>query len=145
MSYFVKLVLIIFVGTAVMLGCAKPVTSGIGSSQMTASDNYKVHLKLDNPKLAKKLQITNVITRKNNDLLQLNLELSSKYKKSQSLQYHFEWFDEQGFAVEAGKAPWNPLDLHGFAVINLDALAPSVKASKFKVYVREVSTKAQRF
>jgi len=145
MSHFVKLVLIIFVGAAVMLGCAKPVTSGIGSSQMTASDNYKVHLKLDNPKLAKKLQITNIITRKNNDLLQLNLELSSKYKKSQSLQYHFEWFDDQGFAVEAGKAPWKPLDLHGFSVINLDALAPSVNASKFKVYVREVSTKAQRF
>lgn len=145
MSHFVKLVLIIFVGAAVMLGCAKPVTSGIGSSQMTASDNYKVHLKLDNPKLAKKLQITNIITRKNNDLLQLNLELSSKYKKSQTLQYHFEWFDDQGFAVEAGKAPWKPLDLHGFAVINLDALAPSVRASKFKVYVREVSTKAQRF
>ena len=145
MSHFVKLVLIIFVGAAVMLGCAKPVTSGIGSSQMTASDNYTKHLKLDNPKLAKKLQITNIITRKNNDLLQLNLELSSKYKKSQNLQYHFEWFDDQGFAVEAGKAPWKPLDLHGFAVINLDALAPSVNASKFKVYVREVSTKAQRF
>ena len=95
MSHFVKLVLIIFVGAAVMLGCAKPVTSGIGSSQMTASDNYTKHLKLDNPKLAKKLQITNIITRKNNDLLQLNLELSSKYKKSQTLQYHFEWFDDQ--------------------------------------------------
>ncbi|WP_252733351.1 YcfL family protein [Pseudoalteromonas sp. C2R02] len=145
MSHFIKLVFVIFVSVYMMLGCAKPVTSGIGSSPMTVSDNYQAHLKLDNPKLAKKLQITNIITRKNNDLLQLNLELSSKYKKSQTLQYHFEWFDDQGFAVEAGKAPWKPLDLHGFAVINLDALAPSVRASKFKVYVREVSTKAQRF
>jgi len=145
MSYFIKLVFIIFVSVSILTGCAKPVTSGIGVNQMTALDNYQVYLKLDNPKLAKKLQITNIISRKNNDLLQLNLELSSKYKKSQNLQYHFEWFDEKGFAVEAGKAPWKPLDLHGFAVINLDALAPSVKASKFKVYVREVSTKAQRF
>jgi len=145
MSHFFKSILIIFVSVTVMAGCAKPVTSGIGTSQMTASDNYRVHLKLDNPKLAKKLQITNVISRMNNDLLQLNLELSSQYKKSQSLQYHFEWFDAQGFSVEAGKAPWMPLDLHGFSVINLAALAPSVKASKFKIYVREVSTKAQKF
>ena len=145
MSYFIKLGFIIFVSVSILIGCAKPVTSGIGVNQMTALDSYQVHLKLDNPKLANKLQITNIISRKKNDLLQLNLELSSKYKKSQNLQYHFEWLDEQGFAVEAGKAPWKPLDLHGFAVINLDALAPSVKASKFKVYVREVSTKAQRF
>lgn len=143
MSHFLKL--IIFVSVSVMVGCVKPVTSGIGINQMTESDNYRMHLKFDNPKLTKKLQITNVISRMNNDLLQLNIELSSNYKRLQNLQYHFEWFDDQGFAVEAGKSSWKPLDLHGFAVISLAALAPSVKASKFKVYVREVSTKAQRF
>ncbi|SFC60364.1 YcfL family protein [Pseudoalteromonas denitrificans] len=129
----------------ILAGCAKPVTSGIGTSQLTLGDDFSQHLKLDNPKLVKKLKISNVISRKNNDLLQLNLELSSQYKKSQSLQYHFEWFDLQGFAVEAGKSPWQSLDLHGFGVINLTALAPSVRAEKFKIYVREVSTKSQKF
>lgn len=137
-KYPVMLVLIV---TGFFITACKnipPVTSGIGSSQIAPGQKYNEHLQIDNKQLAEQLYISDVKSRTSNDFLQLNLTLTSRYKKSLQLQYQFQWFDKDGFAIEAGKSPWQALELHGMQTATVAGLAPSIKVSTFSLYVREV-------
>lgn len=122
-----------------------PVTSGIGSDQIAQGENFNEHLLIDNTQLAKKLYISNIKSRTINDLLQLNVTLASQYKKSLKLQYQFQWFDKDGFAIEVGKSPWQAIDLHGMQKIVAEDLAPSKEVATFSIYVREVPEKFFKF
>lgn len=136
--------LLLFLLSAFFISACKnvpPVTSGIGSEQLTPGHQYSKHLLVDNKKLAKQLYISEIKSRKKNDLLQVNLSLTSTYKKSLQLQYQFQWFDQDGFAVEAGKSPWQPLDLHGMQTQTVASLAPTANVASFSLYVREVPEK----
>jgi len=140
-KYPVMLVLIV---TGFFISACKnvpPVTSGIGSSQIAPGQKYSKHLQIDNKQLAAKLYISDIKSRTNNDFLQLNLTLTNRYKKSLQLQYQFQWFDQDGFALEAGKSPWQALELHGMQTAAVAGLAPSTKVSTFSLYVREVPEK----
>jgi uncharacterized protein YcfL len=122
-----------------------PVTSGLGSELIQQGDNYAKRLVVDNPSLGKQLEITDIKTRQTNDLLEVNLQLSSHYNKSLKLQYHFNWFDAQGFIVEAQKTPWKALELHGMQTVLLRGVAPNAGVESFNLYVREVTAKAYNY
>lgn len=124
-------------------GCVNvpPVTSGIGSEQIYPGQKYSKHLQIDNKKLAGRLHISEIKSRKQNDLLQVNLSLTSTYKKSLQLQYQFQWFDQDGFVIEADKSPWQSLELHGMQTKTVASLAPTPHVTTFSLYVREVSEK----
>ena len=139
---------LILVSAIVTTGCANkkpPVTAGTGTSAMTQGDDFSKHLEVHNTDLSKRLFISDVKSRKSNDLLEINLTLTSRYEKSQKLQYHFNWFDEAGFVIEAGKTPWAPLELHGKQSTTLRGLAPNINVSTFSVYVREIPEKAYKY
>lgn len=139
---------LILLSALVITGCANnkpPVTSGLGTSAMTQNDDFSNHLEVHNADLAKRLLISKVKSRKTNDLLEVNLELTSSYEKSQKLQYHFNWFDGEGFVIEPKKTPWKPLELHGQQSITLRGLAPNINVSTFNVYVRETPKKAYEY
>lgn len=121
-------------------GCQNvpPVTSGVGSEQITPGQKYQKHLKVDNAELGNKLHISDIRSRQNNELLELNLSLTSTYKKTLNLQYQFTWFDKDGFIIEANKSPWKPMALHGMQTETVAALAPNAKATSFSLYIREV-------
>lgn len=132
----------------VISGCANnkpPVTSGTGTSAMTQGDDFSKHLEVHNVELAERLFISDVKSRKTNGLLEVNLELTSRYEKSQKLQYHFNWFDADGFVIESRKTPWKPLELHGQQSTTLRGLAPNINVSTFNVYVREIPEKAYEY
>jgi len=118
-----------------------PVTSGIGSEQLAPEQKYSKHLQVHNKKLASQLHISDIRSRKQNDLLHVNLSLTSTYKKSLQLQYQFQWFDRDGFIIEAGKSPWVPLDLHGMQTQTVAGLAPTPNVATFNIYVRKVPEK----
>ena len=118
-----------------------PVTSGIGSEQLALQQKYSKHLQVHNKKLASQLHISEIKSRKQNDLLQINLSLSSTYKKSLQLQYQFQWFDQDGFIIEVGKSPWQPIELHGMQTKTVASLAPTPHVATFSLYVREVPEK----
>ncbi|WP_157443002.1 YcfL family protein [Colwellia piezophila] len=122
-----------------------PVTSGVGSDQIAPGQKFSKHLQLHNPKLAKKLHISDIRSRTNNDLLEVNLSLTSTYKKTLQLQYQFTWFDKDGFVLEAGKSPWQPLDLHGMQTATVPGLAPTTTVASFSLYVREVPEEFFKF
>ena len=132
----------------VISGCANrkpPVTAGVGANAMMQGESFDKHLQVDNSELAKRVFISDIKSRKNNGLLEVNLELTSRYKKSQKLQYHFNWFDADGFVIEAGKTPWRAVELHGKQSTTLKGLAPSIDVNTFNVYVREIPEKAYRY
>ncbi|MBU2894540.1 YcfL family protein [Colwellia sp. D2M02] len=141
-SIFILLFISLFI-----VGCKNvpPVTSGVGTSQITAGEEYSKYLQVHNPKLAKQLYISDIKSRLQQDLLEVNLTLTSTYKKTLQLQYQVNWFDNDGFAVEPGKSPWKSLDLHGMQTQTVKALAPTAKATTFSLYVREVPEKAFKF
>lgn len=122
-----------------------PVTSGVGSTQIAPEQAYSQHLQIDNKQLASKLYISDIKSRTNNKLLQVNTMLTSTHEKSLQLQYQFQWFDQDGFAVEVGKSPWKALELHGMQTATATSLAPSTKATTFSIYVREVPEKFFKF
>lgn len=131
-----------------MSGCANnasPITSGIGTDKMVAGVEYSKYLKVDNEQLAQRLYINDVKSRFRNNLLEINIELKSQYQRSQKLQYHFNWFDSDGFAIEPGKTPWKPVELHGEQSTTLQGVAPNVNVKSFNVYVREIPEKAYEF
>ena len=139
---------VILLSTFAIAGCANktpPVTSGTGTSVMTQGDDFSQHLEVDNADLAKRLFISEVKSRKNSGLLEVNLQLTSNYKRSQKLQYHFNWFDADGFVIESRKTPWKPLELHGQQSTTLRCLAPNINVSSFNVYVREIPEKAYKY
>jgi uncharacterized protein YcfL len=122
---------------------SQPVTSGISVEQNT--NQYNQQLRVDNPELGKKLIITDVKTRQTNQLTDVVVTLSSQYKKSQYLQYQFNWFDKDGFVIKGNHSPWQALTLFGYAKTQLPGLAPSADAVTFSLAVREVSTESQEF
>ena len=143
-----SLLLVAALSTTLLISACKnvpPVTSGMGSDQIAPGQKFSKHLQVDNPKLAKKLHISDIRSRTNNELLQVNLSLTSTYKKTLQLQYHFAWFDKDGFVIEAGKSPWQPLDLHGMQTATMPGLAPTTKVASFSLYVREVPEKFFKF
>ena len=122
-----------------------PVTSGMGSDQIAPGQKFSKHLQVHNPELGKKLHISDIRSRTSNDLLEINLSLTSTYKKTLKLQYQFTWFDNNGFVIEAGKSPWQSLDLHGMQTATVPGLAPTVQVASFSLYVREVPEKYFKF
>jgi uncharacterized protein YcfL len=138
-----SLLLLLALSIFFISGCVNvpPVTSGIGSEQIYPGQKYSKQLQIDNKKLAGRLHISEIKSRKQNDLLQINLSLTSTYKKSLQLQYQFQWFDQDGFVIEAGKSPWQPLELHGMQTTTVESLAPTPQVATFSLYVREVPKK----
>jgi len=139
--------LALIAGTFLLSACQNiaPVTSGIGSNQIAPEQKFNQHLQIDNEQLGSKLYISDIKSRTNNSLLQVNAILTSTYKKSLQLQYQFQWFDQDGFVIEVGKSPWKALELHGMQTATAAGLAPSTKASTFSIYVREVPEKFFKF
>lgn len=122
-----------------------PVTSGIGSEQIVQGGKYKKYLQVHNEELSNQLHISDIRSRITNDLLEINLSLTSTYEKSLQLQYQFQWFDQQGFAIEAGKSPWQPLELQGMQTSTLAGLAPTTQVTTFSLYIRKVPERFFKF
>ncbi|WP_372763186.1 YcfL family protein, partial [Pseudoalteromonas sp.] len=121
----------------------RPDTAGITLQQ--SNHTYNQQLRVDNPELGKKLVISDVKTRQTNQLTDVVVTLSSLYKKSQYLQYQFNWYDKDGFIIKGNHSPWQAITLFGFAKVQLPALAPSPDAVTFSLAVTAVSTDAQEF
>ncbi len=143
----VSLPLVLFISTLLISACQNipPVTSGIGSTELSPSQKYEQHLQIDNKELAKRVHISDLKSRKQNDFLQVNLSLTSTYEKSLQLQYQFVWFDQNGFIIEADKTPWQPFELHGMQTKTVTSLAPTPQVAKFSFYVREVPEKFYKY
>ena len=122
--------------TLLMAGCA---TSGLEATGKPGADpELAKHLVIHNESLAKAIIITDMLSRRSGDLLEVNVVLTNLTSTDKNIQYRFSWFDADNFEVEQDSRSWNPVVLHGHASVTMKAVAPNDKVKTYKVNVREL-------
>lgn len=116
-------------------------TSGIegtASSIETPEGNMQVSkfVIVNNPRVARGIQIVDLKTSYVGDLLKAQVTLVSKYSKTLSFQYKFAWFNKDGVEIDPDSEPWTPLILYGNESKTIQAVAPNPAAREFKVKIR---------
>jgi len=81
---------------------------------------------------AKYLFFTGLDARVKNNLLTVNLEVENKDNDDQEAFYRVQWLDQDGDPVWDEEA-WKPVKFHGNQKIRLHMIAPTIKASDFKI------------
>lgn len=127
----------VVVGLILLLGgCA---TSGLeATGKPDANPEFAKHLVIHNESLANAVMITDMLSRRSGDLLEVNVVLTNLTSTDKNIQYRFSWFDADNFEVEQGSRSWNPVVLHGHASVTMKAVAPNTKVTTYKVNVREL-------
>lgn len=127
----------IVIGLLLLLGgCATSGLEAIGEPE--ANPEFAKHLVIHNESLAKAVTITDMLTRRSGDLLEVNVVLTNLTSTDKNIQYRFSWFDADNFEVEQDSRSWNPVVLHGHASVTMKAVAPTAKVKTYKVNVREL-------
>ena len=123
---------------ALAAGCASPNTSGITVGAETDADgNLQQLLQVDNAKLARQLQVDDlVVGQTKNGLMKAGVKLTSRQNKSIVAQSKFAWFDADGNEIDPDTDPWRPLVLHGKETRTIQGVAPTAAAVSFKLRVR---------
>lgn len=122
-------------------GCRSTATSGIEGSSTVMLDaeggtQYSEYVVVNNPRVARGLQIVDLSQQFVGDILRAQVTLASKYSKTQNFKYRFSWFDEVGVELDAGARPWLPLIIHGNETKTLQGVAPNPSARQFKINIR---------
>jgi len=123
---------------ALFMGCA---TSGIaGKARAVATPSGDTQLTkcvvINNPALARGLQIVDMQHSYAGDLLKAQVTVVSKYSRTLNVQYKFSWFNEQGIEINPDGGPWTPLILYGNETKSLQGVAPNPSAKEFKIQIR---------
>jgi uncharacterized protein YcfL len=121
-------------------GCATK-TSGIEGGQTIIetpegdwqTSNYVI---VNNPKVARGIQIVDLRSEFVGDLLKANITLVSKSSGTLKAQYKFAWFNAQGMEIDPEAGPWEPMILYGNESKTLQAVAPNPSAREFKIKIR---------
>lgn len=103
-----------------------------------ADGNYQIseNFFVNNPKMARGLQIAEQNSKFVGDLLTVQVSLVSKYDDTQDYQYKFSWYDPDGFEIDPGANPWLPLKMYGFQTKKIRGVAPNPSARQFKLMMR---------
>ncbi len=132
------LVVGLVVGASSLSGCAP--TAGIeGSAEQIGpadSGQYSSYVVVNNPKMARGIQIVDLETGYAGNLLKANVTLVSKYSDTQNFKYKFSWFDADGVEIDANSTPWIPMLLYGNETKTIQGVAPNPTAKKFKIKLR---------
>ncbi len=70
-------------------------------------------------------------------LRRIAIELYNKTSKVQRVQYQFEWFDDAGFPVSSPLSTWTDLTLAGKERKRFMTIAPTTKATDFRLKLIE--------
>ena len=122
-----------------LAGCSS--TAGIEGSTTAVQDEsgntaYSNLMVVNNPKLAGKLQITDIQTEFVGGLMKTQVNLVSKYSKNVNIQYQFSWFDSDGMEIDSDASAWTPLMLYGNESKTVQGVGPNPTARKFKIKIR---------
>ena len=121
-------------------GC-RSTTSGIEGSSTVVMDpdggtQFSEYVVVNNPKVARGLQIATLSQEFVGDILRAQVTLVSKYSKTQQYQYRFSWFTENGVELDAGARHWIPFQMYGNETKTLQGVAPNPSARQFKINIR---------
>ncbi len=125
----------------VLLSGCRSTTSGIEGSSTVMMDTdggyqYSEYVVVNNPKVARGLQIATLSQEFVGDILRAQVTIVSKYSKTQQYQYRFSWFNENGVELDAGARHWIPFQMYGNETKTLQGVAPNPSARQFKINLR---------
>jgi uncharacterized protein YcfL len=134
--YFLGVVTVVSV--CIIMGCT---TSGIeGKAKAVATPSGDTQLSkyviVNNPKLARGIQIVDLQHSYAGDLLKAQVTMVSKYSKTLNIQYKFAWFNDQGIEINPDGSPWTPLLIYGNETKSVQGVAPNPSAKEFKIQIR---------
>lgn len=139
-SFFaVKAVFAVMLAFAVLTGCRA--TSGIEAAGKVSESGLEKNVIINNRGLAKEIEITDIKSTFVDDILKVQVALHSKDRDTVPVQYRFDWFDAQGFEINANEA-WKPFLLYGKEVKTIQGVAPDARAKEFRLKLRDPDEKA---
>jgi len=123
-----------------MVGCATKTSGleGAAASVETPEGNMQSSkfVIVNNPKLARGIQIVDLKSVFVGDMLKGQVTLVSKYSSTLSFQYKFAWFNKDGVEINPDAGPWTPLIMYGNESKTIQAVAPNPSAREFKIKIR---------
>ncbi|MEA1926944.1 MAG: YcfL family protein [Candidatus Auribacterota bacterium] len=122
-----------------LAGCSS--TAGIqGSSAMMTDSSgdieHSEYVIVNNPKVARGLQIVDMATKRIGNMLQASITLVSKYSDTEEYQYKFAWFDADGFELDPEGNAWIPFIMYGNETKTIQGVSPNPSARQFKINLR---------
>jgi uncharacterized protein YcfL len=88
------------------------------------------------------LEVTDVKEVERNGLLNMQVEITNKSRGNQQLFYRFKWLDAAGFVVWK-EEPWKPLLIHGEQKHILTVVAPTPKATDYRLQLQSPKNRAK--
>jgi uncharacterized protein YcfL len=131
--------LIFIACAAFFIGCSASTSNvGIGELAYTPEGNYSFnhYVLINNQELSRRLQIVDLKGRKENNLLQAQIQVMNKFDRDYNFEYRFQWFDDKGFEIKSVKEHWTPVLIYGQEVKTLVGTAPNPDAVKFRINIR---------
>lgn len=120
-------------------GCSS--TSGIEGSSAIMDEGsgdiqHSKYVIVNNPKVARGLQIVDMVSKYVGDMLMANITFVSKYSDTEQYQYKFSWFDEDGIELDPESNTWIPFIMYGNETKTIQGVSPNPLARQFKINVR---------
>ena len=114
----------------------------VSGCQTTTPDTEHPHLVIG-PRASSYLQIEGVQEgTASGDLLRAGVRLRSISNLRQTLRFRFEWLDASGFEIRGLAGRWERLELRPQISHSLDRIAPSPKATDYRIHLFDISTTA---
>ncbi|MEC6881112.1 YcfL family protein [Photobacterium piscicola] len=111
-----------------------------GSAISTISlENSNHHVVIGNTVLANKLQFSHSKTQRNDGYLHASVEVMNKTDATISLSYRFYWYDAKGLEINHLPSTFSTLTMTRNQVSLLQALAPSIMATQYRIAVRDTN------
>jgi len=130
------LVALMGMGGIILSGCSS--SAGVQGTSALMEEGYgdighSEYVIVNNPKVARGLQIVDMATKYVGNLLMANVTLVSKYSDTERYKYKFSWYDEDGLELDPEAYPWIPLTMYGNETKTIKGIAPNPAARQFKV------------
>lgn len=125
-------------GAMLLGGCANNVNS-YENAESRATPNYVADKRVitDNT-LAGTVRVVSINTAPvSGNLLKVQATVENLKSSQRTVNYKFEWFDQDGMAVNSPNETWKSLPLQGRESTTISTVAVSPKAVDFKLKFRE--------
>ncbi len=120
-------------------GCARTSSNVAEVYSVTGPDGrveVRKNIVVNRPWLGERLEFGNIHTRMSGEFLEVQVAVTNTQSATRQIEYMFEWYDDDGFRVEAVGSKWTPQVVYGKQTVELRSVAPTPDATKVKLFVR---------
>lgn len=108
--------------------------------QSAAKATATISSKIEEQGRLSALKVTDLRASRRDGLLRIQAEISNLESSNQQLYYRFKWLDQDGFSVWDDE-PWKPLVVYGGQRQLISVVAPTFKATDFKIVLQSPDNK----